>query len=157
VAACGSGSGATAASPTTPSGHQATVTIAASSLGRILVDAHGRTLYLFKADSPRVSACDGACAAAWPPLLAHGKPSVAGGLTPSLVSTIQRPGGARQLTYNRHPLYSFVNDQKPGDVAGEGVTAFGAAWYALSPPGNEVSGSQSGSGAGTSSPVASGY
>jgi predicted lipoprotein with Yx(FWY)xxD motif len=122
-----------------------------------LVDAQGRTLYLFKADSPVASACEGACAAAWPPLLAHGNPSVDGGANGSLVSTIQRPTGAIQLTYNGHPLYVYVADRKPGDVNGEGVTAFGAPWYALSPAGNEVSGSQSGSGAGTSSPVASGY
>jgi hypothetical protein len=71
-----------------------------------------------------------------------------------LVSTIQRPGGARQLTYNGHPLYLFADDQKPGDVNGEGVTAFGAAWYALSPAGNQIS--RSGSGALAGSPSGSG-
>ena len=158
VAACGgSGGNASSATVTTASGSATTIRVQGSGLGKILVDAHGRSLYLFKADSPGVSACDGACAAAWPPLLAHGKPIVAGGLSPSLVSTIQRPGGARQLTYNGHPLYLFVDDQKPGDVHGEGVNAFGALWYALSPAGDQVSGSSSGSGAGASSPVASGY
>ena len=158
VAACGgSGGNASSATVTTASGSATTIRVQGSGLGKILVDAHGRSLYLFKADSPDVSACDGACAAAWPPLLAHGKPIVADGLSPSLVSTIQRPGGARQLTFNGHPLYVFVADQKPGDVHGEGVTAFGALWYALSPAGNQVSGAQSSSGAGMSSPIASGY
>ena len=131
--------------------------MANSGVGKIVVDAQGRTLYLFKADSGTMSACDGACAAAWPPLLAHDNPSVAGGVNPSLLSTIQRPGGTRQLTYHGHPLYLFVRDSKPGEVNGEGVTAFGAPWYALSAAGNEVSGLRSASGAGTSSPVASGY
>jgi predicted lipoprotein with Yx(FWY)xxD motif len=157
--ACGGVGETTAmsATATTSGGASAAVRAQNGSLGKILVDAEGRTLYLFKADSPSASACDGACAAAWPPLLAHGNPSVANGLDLSLVSTIRRPGGARQLSYNGHPLYLFLDDHKPGDVNGEGITAFGAPWYALSAAGNKVSGSQSGSGAGTSSPVASGY
>jgi predicted lipoprotein with Yx(FWY)xxD motif len=85
-----------------------------------------------------VSACDGACAAAWPPLLAHGNPRVAGGANLSLLSTIQRTGGARQLAYNGHPLYLYTGDQNPGDVNGQGVTAFGAPWYALSSNGRQV-------------------
>jgi predicted lipoprotein with Yx(FWY)xxD motif len=91
-----------------------------SALGAILVDTQGRTLYLFKADSRGVSACDGACAAAWPPLLAHGNPSVAGGANVSLLSTIERLSGARQLAYNGHPLYLYAGDQTPGDVNGQG-------------------------------------
>lgn len=157
VTACGGGREATAmsAAATTSGGGSATVRVHDSGIGEILVDARGRTLYLFKADSDTVSACDGACAAAWPPLLAHGNPRVAGGVNVSLVSTIQRRGGARQLTYNGHPLYLFADDQKPGDVNGEGVTAFGAPWYALSPAGNQISGSRSGALAG--SPSGSGY
>ena len=119
----------------------AAVLVRNTSLGGILVDAQGRTLYLFKADSAVASACDGACAGAWPPLLAHCNLSVAGGAKASLISTIQRPTGALQLTYNGHPLYLYVADHKPGDVNGEGVTAFGAPWYALSPAGNQVSSS----------------
>jgi predicted lipoprotein with Yx(FWY)xxD motif len=140
VAACGGSGGANASSTTaaTSSGSPPTVRVENSALGEILVDAQGRTLYLFKADSRGVSACDGACAAAWPPLLAHGNPRVAGGANLSLLSTIQRTGGARQLAYNGHPLYLYAGDQKPGDVNGQGVTAFGAPWYALSPTGKQV-------------------
>jgi predicted lipoprotein with Yx(FWY)xxD motif len=158
VAACGGTGRATTSSGTrTASGaRSATVQVRNTTLGGILVDAQGRTLYLFKADSAVASACEGACAEAWPPLLAHGNPSVGGGANASLVSTIRRPTGALQLTYNGHPLYVYVADHKLGDVNGEGVTAFGAPWYALSPAGNEVSGAQSSSGAGTSSPIASG-
>jgi predicted lipoprotein with Yx(FWY)xxD motif len=143
VAACGSTGRKTTSSATATSAgaRSAAVQVRNTSLGDILVDAQGRTLYLFKADSAVASACDGACAAAWPPLLAHGNPSVTGGVNASLVSTIQRPSGALQLTYNGHPLYLYVADQKPGDVNGQGVTAFGAPWYALSPAGNQVSSS----------------
>src|SRR3979411_1466240 len=74
VAACGGGA-ATAATPKTSSGASATVGVANSGLGSILVDSTGRTLYLFKADVGANSACTGACATAWPPLLAKGKPT----------------------------------------------------------------------------------
>ena len=70
----------------------------------------------------------------WPPLLATGKPTAGVGLTVSKLATITRSDGTRQITYNGHPLYLFVKDHKPGDVNGQGVTAFGAAWFALSPP-----------------------
>jgi predicted lipoprotein with Yx(FWY)xxD motif len=152
VAACGGG-GANSSSTTAArsSGSAPTVRVENSALGEILVDTEGRTLYLFKADSGRVSACDGACAAAWPPLLTHGNTHVAGANV-SLLSTIQRSSGARQLAYNGHPLYLYAGDQKPGDVNGQGVTAFGAPWYALSPTGNQVTGSPSGSGTAASPP-----
>src|SRR5437868_11067916 len=81
VAACGGGGGAaTAATPKTSSGASATVGVANSNLGSILVNATGRTLYLFKADVGATSACSGACATAWPPLLATGKPTTGSGL-----------------------------------------------------------------------------
>jgi hypothetical protein len=69
-----------------------------------------------------------------------------------LLSTIQRSGGARQLAYNGHPLYLYAGDQKAGDLNGQGVTAFGAPWYALSPTGSQVTSSPSGSGAAATSP-----
>jgi predicted lipoprotein with Yx(FWY)xxD motif len=146
VAACGGGGGATAATPKTTSGASATVGVANSSLGSILVDSTGRTLYLFKADVGTNSACTGACASAWPPLLAAGKPTAGTGLAASKIATITRSGGNRQVTYNGHPLYLYVGDQKPGDVTGQGVTAFGAAWFALTPAGNQISASASSSG-----------
>jgi predicted lipoprotein with Yx(FWY)xxD motif len=146
VAACGGGGGATAATPKTTSGASATVGVANSSLGSILVDSTGRTLYLFKADVGTNSACTGACANAWPPLLAAGKPTAGTGLAASKIATITRSGGNRQVTYNGHPLYLYVGDKKPGDVTGQGVTAFGAAWFALTPAGNQISASTSSSG-----------
>jgi predicted lipoprotein with Yx(FWY)xxD motif len=156
VAACGGGgSAATAATPKTTSGASATVGVANSSLGSILVNSTGHTLYLFKADSGTMSACAGACATAWPPLLATGAPSAGTGLTASKLGTITRSGGAHQVTYNGHPLYLFIKDTKPGQTSGQGVTAFGAAWFALTPSGDQAStpASSSGSGGGSGGPV----
>jgi predicted lipoprotein with Yx(FWY)xxD motif len=149
VAACGGGGGATAATtPKTSSGASATVGVANTGLGSILVNSTGRTLYLFKADSGTKSACTGACATAWPPLLATGKPTSGSGLTASKIGTITRSGGKQQVTYNGHPLYLFIKDQKPGQTNGQGVTAFGAAWFALTPSGNQASAPASSSGGG---------
>ena len=152
VAACGGGAAATAAPPPAPSTTTttttttttATVRVAKSSLGSILVNASGRTLYLFKADSTTMSACTGACATAWPPLLANGTPTAGTGLTASKLGTVSRSGGNRQVTYNGHPLYLFIKDTKPGQTTGQGVTAFGAAWFAVSPAGNQISSQSTG-------------
>jgi predicted lipoprotein with Yx(FWY)xxD motif len=152
IAACGGSSGATAATtPTTSSGASATVGVANGSLGSILVNSTGRTLYLFEADSATRSACTGACATAWPPLLATGTPTAGTGLTASKLATISRSGTAKQVTYNGHPLYLFAGDKKPGDVSGQGVTAFGAAWFAVTPSGNQASGPAPSAGASSSS------
>jgi predicted lipoprotein with Yx(FWY)xxD motif len=149
VAACGGGGGAaTAATPKTSSGASATVGVTNSSLGSILVNSAGRTLYLFKADVGTKSACTGACATAWPPLLATGKPTAGTGLTASKLGTTTRSGGSQQVTYNGHPLYLFVKDTKAGQTTGQGVTAFGAAWFALTPSGNQASAPASSSGGG---------
>jgi predicted lipoprotein with Yx(FWY)xxD motif len=148
VTACGGGSAATAAAPKTSSGSSATVGVAKTGLGNILVDSQGRTLYLFKADSAARSACSSACAMAWPPLLATGKSTAGTGLTASELGTINRSGSSRQVTYNGHPLYRFIEDKKPGQTTGQGVTAFGAAWFALTPSGNQASGAASSSGGG---------
>jgi predicted lipoprotein with Yx(FWY)xxD motif len=113
------------------------------SLGKILVDSQGRTLYLFQADSGTKSACTGACAVAWPPLRASGKSVAGSGISASKLGTTPRSDGKPQVTYNGHPLYRFANDQNPGDANGQGVNAFGGGWFVLSPAGAMVSGSNS--------------
>ena len=154
LAGCG-GSGSktstTPASPKTATGGPATLGVANVGLGKILVNSHGRTLYLFKKDTGTTSTCFGACAVNWPPLLANGKTTLGSGANHSLAGTTTRSGGASQVTYNGHPLYLFTGDKKAGDTSGEGVNAFGGLWYAVSPAGNQVSGSSSGSGGGYSS------
>jgi predicted lipoprotein with Yx(FWY)xxD motif len=139
AAGCGGG-GATAATspPKTPSGQTATVGAAKNALGTILVDSQGRTLYLFKADSGTTSACTGACASAWPPLQVQGTPTAGSGLQASLLGTSKRSDGTTQVTYNGHPLYTFAQDHSAGETAGQGVEAFGAAWFTLAPSGNQI-------------------
>jgi predicted lipoprotein with Yx(FWY)xxD motif len=149
-AGCGGG-GATAAvspAPKTASGQAATVGTTNTGIGQILVNSQGRTLYLFKADQGTKSACIGACAGAWPPLLVKGEPTPGKGINASLVGTATRPEGTTQLTYNGHPLYLFAQDQKAGETNGQGVSAFGAAWFALNSAGNEVSARPSSSSSG---------
>ncbi len=148
VAGCGGGSNASSGPPKTASGGIATVGLSKASLGSILVNSQGRTLYLFTRDSGATSNCSGACAVNWPPLRASGKPTIGSGAKASLVSTTTRSDGAQQLTYNGHPLYLFKGDKSPGDINGQGLTAFGGSWYALSSAGNRVSGQSSSSGGG---------
>jgi predicted lipoprotein with Yx(FWY)xxD motif len=114
------------------------VSTAKTSLGPVLVNSRGRTLYLFGKDGNGKSACSGKCATFWPPLIANGKSRVAGGAKASLIGTIKRADGRRQVTYNHHPLYTFVKDTNKGQTHGEGVSAFGAKWYAVSPAGAKV-------------------
>jgi predicted lipoprotein with Yx(FWY)xxD motif len=141
LAACGNSTNASApAAPhKTVSRHAVTIrTVKNGSLGKILVDAKGDTVYLFKKDTGTKSRCTGACAMAWPPVRVTGKPTVGSGLSAKKVGTTPRSDGQPQVTYNGHPLYLFVKDQKPGDVNGQGINAFGAGWFALSPAGNRI-------------------
>jgi predicted lipoprotein with Yx(FWY)xxD motif len=146
IAGCGSSSsnnnssGTTAqiSHPKTASGQAATLGVANGSLGKILVDSQGRTLYLFQADKGTKSACTGACAAAWPPLRSSGQPTAGAGATASMLGTTKRSDGKPGVTYNGHPLYTFADDQSAGDTTGQGVNAFGGLWYVVSPAGSQI-------------------
>ena len=127
--------GAAAPAPPAP---KTAVQIRSTPLGKILVDAKGRTLYLFEADKPNMSNCSGACLSIWPALTSHGNPNAAGGALAAKVGTISASGGARQVTYNGHPLYYYAGDQKAGDTTGQGLNQFGAAWYVLAANGNKI-------------------
>jgi predicted lipoprotein with Yx(FWY)xxD motif len=116
----------------------ATVAVAKSRLGRILVDSKGITLYDFVKDKGGVSSCYGACAALWPPLITKGKPHAGPGVRASLLGTTKRKDGKLEVTYNRHPLYYFVTDRKPGQTTGQAVNQFGGPWWVLSPAGKEI-------------------
>jgi predicted lipoprotein with Yx(FWY)xxD motif len=116
----------------------ASVKAGTSSLGAILTDKAGRSLYLFEKDAGGKSACSGACAQGWPPLLTTGTPMAAAGASVSLLGTVKRTDGSVQVTYAGHPLYYFVQDTKPGDTAGEGSQAFGGGWDLVSPAGKKV-------------------
>ena len=116
-----------------------TVDSRSGSLGKILVNDKGRTLYLFKADKPKKSTCTGACAEAWPPLTVTGKPTAGSGVESNLLGTITRSDGSKQVTYKDQPLlYLYKGDHAAGDTNGQGLSAFGAKWYVLDPTGKEV-------------------
>ena len=133
------------------------VAVAGTGLGRVLVDGRGRTLYLFEKDKRGKSACTGKCAAFWPPLIATGKPLAVAGAKASLLGTTKRPDGRLQVTYNHHPLYTFLKDTRKGQTNGEEVNAFGADWYAVSAAGAKVEKSDATSGGGYSAPGGYGY
>ena len=148
VTACGSsasgsayssaGYGSPIAATTATRVAAATVGVGHSSLGRLIVDGKGRTLYLFERDTSRRSACSGQCAQFWPPLLTHGTPSARTGVKQSLLGSIRRTNGAHQVTYAGHPLYRYVGDSKAGQTNGEGSQEFGGGWDALAPSGKKI-------------------
>ncbi len=107
-------------------------------LGTILVAANGHTLYLFEGDKNGKSNCKGDCAGSWPPLMSSGKPKAGSGVNASLLGLTTREEGGTQVTYNGHPLYEFIADKERGQTSGEGLKAYGAAWYVVSPAGSAI-------------------
>jgi predicted lipoprotein with Yx(FWY)xxD motif len=125
VAVAGAGTPAPAA-PSTSTGTAAglkTTTIGGTT---ILTNAKGFTLYSFAPDTPAASKCYGSCAAYWPPVTGTAPAST--GL-PGTVGTITRTGGARQLTYNGHPLYTYIGDSAPGQANGNNLNLNGGLWH----------------------------
>jgi predicted lipoprotein with Yx(FWY)xxD motif len=126
------------ASASSSSTSAAKVGTASSNLGRILVDSHGRTLYLFAKDRHGKSTCYGLCAGYWPALTTKGKPKAISGVRAALLGTTRRKDGRLQVTYRGHPLYRFSGDSSASKTSGEGLTDFGGAWWAVSPAGNKI-------------------
>lgn len=116
----------------------ATVSLRKTKLGLILVNSKGRTLYLFAKDRNGKSACSGSCARFWPPLVSPGKPTAGPGVRASLLARTRRSNGSLQVTYNGHPLYVYSLDKQAGQTRGQGSSAFGAKWYAVSARGTAV-------------------
>jgi predicted lipoprotein with Yx(FWY)xxD motif len=114
------------------------VKVGPSNLGRILVDAHGKTLYMWAHDKGSKSTCNGDCAEYWPPLITHGRPIAGAGARANLLGTSRRSDGRMQVTYAAHPLYYFVQDAKPGQTKGEGLMGFGGRWDPVSAAGSAV-------------------
>lgn len=121
-----------------PAGRTATVSTTRSGLGRIIVERRGRTLYLFEKDARGRSACAGACATYWPPLLAKGQSLAIKGAKQALLGSIRRADGSRQVSYAGHPLYLFSGDSMRGQTNGEGLQELGAGWYAIAPSGTKI-------------------
>jgi predicted lipoprotein with Yx(FWY)xxD motif len=148
AAGCG-GSGGTgrygASSPATTSGAAAssatatTLALGNSTLGQILVDSQGRSVYLFEADTGNASTCTSAgCVAEWPPFTATGTPHVGTGLAANQLGTTTRADGQHQVTYGGHPLYYFAGDNQPGITAGQGLNDNGGLWYVVRTDGTPV-------------------
>lgn len=173
VTACGSASSTsstgttsgtsstTATSPASSTGSgldKALSTTTNSTLGAIVVDGSGRTLYRFDKDSasPPASNCTGACAQLWPPVLVGTQISLSG-VDRSLLGTIKRSDGSVQLTLHGWPLYRYAGDSAPGQIKGEGLDG---TWFAVRPTGakaltastasNPTTGSNSSTGTSTS-------
>jgi predicted lipoprotein with Yx(FWY)xxD motif len=145
LAACGSsssgngygGSGSGGGAPATTGGSATTAALStsnSSTLGMIVADSKNRTVYLYTKDTQHspTSTCTGACATNWPPVPAgSGTPTVKG-IDQSLVGSITRADGTKQLTLAGWPLYEFAADAAPGDVNGQGK---GGVWFAVTPTG----------------------
>jgi len=118
-----------------PNAEEGTVFVSlgnAEGLGLVLADSEGHVLYSFSKDTPKASACEGACAKAWPPLLVEeGEPEPSNGASAARLGTITRADGTRQVTYAGHPLYTYTGDKSPGQAKGNGLSAFGGTWTAL--------------------------
>jgi predicted lipoprotein with Yx(FWY)xxD motif len=71
-------------------------------------------------------------------VLTNGAPQAGDGVNAALLGTTTRADGMTQVTYAGHPLYRFVSDKKPGDATGQGLNAFGAPWYVVSPSGAQI-------------------
>jgi predicted lipoprotein with Yx(FWY)xxD motif len=109
-------------------------------LGTVLVDSEGFTVYSFAKDNGTTSSCYGACAENWPPVVTEGEPTVGEGAMSSQLGTTKRKDGTLQVTYAGHPIYTFVEDENPGEANGNGVDFFGGLWWALDESGAIVEG-----------------
>jgi predicted lipoprotein with Yx(FWY)xxD motif len=136
------------ASEASPAKAGAVVSTAHPGIGTILVNSRGHTLYMFAKDRNGKSSCNGQCATFWPPLISTAKARAVAGARESLIGKTRRADGRMQVTYNHHPLYTFVKDTKKGQTNGEAFSAFGAKWYAVSPAGARVLKGTAGTGGG---------
>jgi predicted lipoprotein with Yx(FWY)xxD motif len=122
-----------------PAAAAAELAVAESSLGQIIVDGEGKTLYMFVPDEAGTPTCYDDCATAWPPLLAADAASVTvgTGLDQSKVTVVARTDGGSQVKYGNWPLYYFANDAAAGDVNGQGIND---VWYVVGPDGEPIKG-----------------
>ena len=111
------------------------VQVAKTKLGRILVNAQGRTLYLYMKDRGTTSACSRRCSQVWPPATVSGAPTAGPGVEAARLTTTRGADNTRQLVYNGHPLYTLTADVRPGQINGEG---FLGTWYVISAAGKRI-------------------
>jgi predicted lipoprotein with Yx(FWY)xxD motif len=143
VAAFATGASAAPKAPSPGTGGTPTIMTRTGPDGAYLTDGTGKTLYLFAADTGGKSNCNGACAAAWPPLHTTAVATAGTGVTGSMLTTLTRTDGSKQVVYNGHPLYYFTGDTAAGQTHGQGVNAFGGLWWLVSPAGAPIQSSAS--------------
>lgn len=121
-------------------GGSATVKVAHTSRGALLANGRGFTLYVFARDRLRHDSCVSipGCTTIWPPLRTAGGIRAGAGIKRSLLGTIRLPGGARQVTYAGHPLYTYIGDPGPGSTSYIGFNQAGGRWFAISPGGRVI-------------------
>ena len=125
-----------------------TVQTHSASIGTVLADSNGKTLYTHDGDDGKGGSCTGACTTPWPPLLlASGNPVAPAGV-PGTLAVVTRAAGGRQVTYNGQALFNFVRDANAGDTMGDGVNAFGGVWHAAKPAAAGVASAPPGTGTG---------
>lgn len=112
-----------------------TIALKTSTLGKIIVDAQGRTLYKFDKDTSGTTTCYDQCAANWPALVATGTPTAGPGLDASKITTVDRTDGTKQVKYGEYPLYYFANDKAGGDTNGQGI---GKIWWVVGADGEAI-------------------
>ena len=130
AALAGFGLGATAA----PAMAGTRISVHDSEFGRILWGPERQAVYAFERDGRRRSRCYGKCAKAWPPVFAKGRPVAGRGVRASLLGSVRRRGGRRQVTYRDKPLYFYAHEG-PGQVLCHNVDLNGGLWWVLGPGG----------------------
>ncbi len=113
----------------------ATVSLAETDLGEVLVDAEGFTLYAFTNDFEGEPTCEGGCAEAWPPALVEGSPTPGEGVDPDFLNVVERSDGTTQIRAGEWPLYRFSGDAAAGDTNGQGS---GGVWFAVAADGTLI-------------------
>ena len=122
--------------PAAPVAAKATLSTGKTSLGNIVVNSKGDTVYVFTKDTANsgMSACYTTCASVWPAVTTTSANPTVKGVT-GTIGTITRTDGTKQVTLNGMPLYTFASDSKAGDVGGQGLMKI---WYVVTPAGTQI-------------------
>ena len=110
------------------------IKVAESEFGPMLFDSKEQAIYIFENDSKGKTVCYDDCATAWPPVYTDGEPKAADGAKQSLLGTVKRRDGKRQVTYAGQPLYFYAHE-KPGEVRCHNVDLNGGLWWVVGPDG----------------------
>jgi len=120
--------------------HPAKMKLRHTTLGKILTNGSGFTVYTFTRDKKNTDNCVhiSSCTMFWPPVTTGGKPVAGPGVTAKLLGSIKLHNGKRQVTYAGHPLYTYIGDASPGQTSYVGIFASGGKWYAMSASGKTI-------------------